>query len=147
MRTHSMKTGLQNEIFTIEANYVILAAGSLGSTEILKRSADYDDPGFSATLGSRFSTNGDGLGMSVGQKGPVNAIGTELIGRDKDENPGPTITGIVQGKIKYDGHHEIVTIEDGAVPGSLVKIFGELAGLLDALVERAQRIGRDDPDV
>lgn len=135
--TRSIKTPLERERFVIEARYVILAAGTLGSTEILMRSAETQE-GFdlSPRLGTRFSTNGDGLAFTYGQNRAVNAIGRREYLQDKGEGPGPTITAIVQGRLE-DGSP--FTFEDGAIPAALTKVFGE------ALTTGAQlgRIGRN----
>jgi hypothetical protein len=54
----------QNEIErTIKAKRVILAAGTLGSTEILRRSKKQGKLDISDTIGTRFSTNGDMFGV------------------------------------------------------------------------------------
>jgi hypothetical protein len=55
---------------TIQANQVILAAGTLGSTEILLRS---DALQLSKALGTRFSTNGDTFGVINPTREIVNA--------------------------------------------------------------------------
>jgi cholesterol oxidase len=93
---------------TVTAPRVILAAGSLGSTEILLRSRDeYQTlPGLSAKLGSGWCANGDFI--------------TPAIHKDRDINPtqGPTITSAID---LLDGSYknEKLFIEDGGVPDVL----------------------------
>ena len=56
------------------ADIVILGAGTLGSTEILLRSAGQGLP-LSAKLGERFSSNGDVLGFGYNTDTDINGIG------------------------------------------------------------------------
>lgn len=56
------------------ADIVVLAAGTLGSTEILLRSRHAGLP-LSPVLGSRFSGNGDMVGFSYNSEETMNAVG------------------------------------------------------------------------
>ena len=121
-RTHAIGTPLESERFYVEARYVILAAGTLGSTEILLRSAAlHPTLQLSPALGQGFSTNGDGIAFSFGQTSPVGALGTADI--QAGQGPGPTITGIAQGAL--EGGSVPFTLEDASVPAAIVKVFGE----------------------
>jgi len=132
-RTDSIRTPLENEHFFVDADVVILAAGALGSTEILERSREMEDgPGLSDRLGQRFSTNGDWLGFSFGQVGEVGALGTHRYW-EQGVGPGPTITGIIQGTLDPGGASHRFTLEDAAIPASLVKLYGELTTTAAAL--------------
>lgn len=125
-RTASEKTPLQDEVFHLKARDVILAAGTLGSTEILKRSRDRDRLRVSGELGKNFSGNGDAIAFGFARKQPVHAIGKP----DQHGGPyevGPTITGIVRtGVLDQDRKWQKLTIEDAALPTSLRRLFGEL---------------------
>lgn len=135
-RTATSKTVLHQEVFALHAKDVILAAGTLGSTEILLRSQEQNPQTcrFSKHLGSRFSTNGDVLAFGYAQKQEVNAVAHADFA-DKKELPrerciGPTITGYLKTKAGTDGPAESdrrrrVTIEDGAIPSVLAHAFGE----------------------
>jgi cholesterol oxidase len=59
---------------TVTADVVVLAAGTLGSTEILLRSRE-QGLALSDRLGRSFSANGDIIAFGYGAKLPVNAIG------------------------------------------------------------------------
>jgi cholesterol oxidase len=59
---------------TLDADRVIVAGGSLGSTEIMMRSAAAG-LAMSAALGTRLSTNGDMLGFCYNGDAPTNLIG------------------------------------------------------------------------
>jgi len=90
----------------IQANIVILAAGTLGSTEILLRSNGLRKSG---AVGKRFSTNGDTFGIVSPTKDVVDA------GR------GPLLTSIARYRDKRTGSHEF-SLEDLGIP----KMFGEV---------------------
>lgn len=125
-RTVSEKTPLAEETYVIRAKVAILAAGTLGSTEILLRTQAQGRLRFSVELGQRFSTNGDAIAMGFAQAAPVNAIGREdeLAASDV----GPTICGIARATVAdpQTGAATRLAIEDGAVPAALARIFGEI---------------------
>ncbi len=113
--------------FVIAARRVVLCAGAIGSTEILMRSRSLQ---LSPRLGKSFSTNGDGLHLSIGQRSPVNAMaGTPDIGATS--RPGPTIVG----RAVTDGAEGAgrLTLEDGAIPHPIVGLFSELTTSLEFL--------------
>ncbi len=60
---------------TVDAKLVILAGGSMGSTELLMRSQKEGGLGVSKKLGSRMSANGDVLGFSYNGDQQTNAVG------------------------------------------------------------------------
>jgi cholesterol oxidase len=116
------------QTYDILASNVILAAGSLGSTEILLRSQMGSKLQFSDKLGEKFSTNGDGLIMSYGQAQPVRAIcGAEQ--KSPVKRVGPNITGIIRT--------QSLSIEDASIPASLGRIFSELV-TTSAMLQRME---------
>lgn len=123
----------QRHPFKLYAGKLILAAGSLGSTEILMRSRS-ETLEFSPALGHRFSTNGDMITVAYRQDGEVNAIA------DEDREPcaraiGPTITGM----ISLPG----MLMEELAIPAPLRRLFEEAATTADTL----HRLGMPDDSV
>lgn len=128
---------LRNDTTRLRSRGVVLAAGSLGSTEILMRSHKAGLPVAQAALGKRFSTNGDVLGFGFGANvpgslagedkpaTPLYSIGAGTNPPDRPEyRPGPTITGIIrvdmgEGYRLQDG----MVIEDGTAPGPLAMIY------------------------
>jgi cholesterol oxidase len=106
---------------TIEAKLVVIAAGTLGSTEILLRSKNLQ---LSNTLGTHFSTNGDLFGIIS----PTN----EFV----DATRGPQITSIVRyrdGSIRTA--NKVFSIEDIGIP----KMFAEVyATIIDLMVREEQ---------
>ncbi len=116
---------------------VILAAGTLGSTEILMRSRG---PGLrlSSRLGQGFSGNGDLIAVGPDQVAPVNAIADPTLAAGK-RGVGPTIASMVdlrdhvpagiagQENPPYRKGQGPV-IQELAAPALLQWFFAELAG-------------------
>jgi cholesterol oxidase len=132
----------------LRARHVILAAGSLGSTEILLRSRDAI--GIRGPLGERFSTNGDAIFATIGDA-IVDACA------DPETDPtvpgarhiGPTITGAVQVPAQ-DGASALL-VEEFAVPSALRAVLAEVAATARSLpvllgVERGERAASGDAD-
>ena len=78
----------------MRADVVILGAGSLGSTEILLRSAEQGLP-LSQHVGERFTGNGDVLGFGYNCDEPILGIGFGDHAVGELPPVGPCITGIV----------------------------------------------------
>lgn len=101
---------------TISCNTLILAAGALGSTEILLKSVSTtrttgERLNLSTKLGKGYSTNGDLLGIVTPTKDNIRAT------------RGPMVTSAMRFK---EGSNFIYTIEDTGIP----KIFAGLSNLL-----------------
>ncbi len=105
---------------TIVADTVILAAGTLGSTEILLRSRQLG-LSLSDQLGAHFSANGDVLGFAFDGRSPVHAIAGGMRGV-RHSAVGPTITGMVTVPWKKDGQTKMILLEEGAVPAVLAPL-------------------------
>ncbi len=121
---------------TVQADLVVLAAGTLGSTEILLRSRAKGLT-MSDQLGERFNGNGDVLGFGYDSDQDVNAIGWTgpMAAAKQQTHPpvGPTISGAVfvndasaeratDGTTPGLGRDDLV-IEEGAIPGMLDRIL------------------------
>ncbi len=107
---------------------LVLAAGALGSTELLMRARASGLP-VSPALGSRFSTNGDMISVITGLPEGVNAVADEeqpFAGRQV----GPTITRMIDRR--GDGDLDAV-IQDLAVPGPLRRLFEECVATATAV--------------
>lgn len=100
------------EIERIAASQVVVAAGSVGSTELLLRARDADRTlsNLSPALGTRFSGNGDML--FAGTTGTANPV---------HPSRGPSITAgtFVQGP----GSAHVITVQDLGLPGALMGLF------------------------
>lgn len=109
----------------VEADIVVLAAGTLGSTEIMLRSRDAG-LACSPRLGERFNGNGDVLGFGYDSAHNVNAIGWRA--GHAGQPVGPTISGFVSASEPVDGvaaglGTDDLVIEEGAIPGALSRVL------------------------
>jgi cholesterol oxidase len=101
----------------VTADIVVLAAGTLGSTEILLRSKETGLP-LSDKLGHGFTGNGDVLAFGYNNDEEINGVGFGQQSPEGREPVGPTITGIIDAREKTALDSGMV-IEEGAVPGAL----------------------------
>jgi choline dehydrogenase-like flavoprotein len=138
--------------YWIDADIVVLAAGTLGSVEILQRSRDAGWPRLSPLLGKRFSGNGDTFACGFDQDARVDGVGWGC--EDQTARPaperrhvGPTITGVIDVRIGVQPDKAMV-IEEGAIPGALGHLFHEIvttASVPAQLVRPRFRQGGGDP--
>ncbi len=134
-----MNTGRETfdapEMFVL-ADSVILGAGSLGSTEILLKSAR---KGLSVSdqLGKRFTGNGDVLGFGYNNDIPINGIGLGKKGKKNTiANVGPCITSVIDMRKRPDLENG-KTLEEGTVPGPIRSIMSA------SLISFSRLFGRD----
>src|SRR5215217_2773741 len=99
----------------IKTNQIVLAAGTLGSTEILLKSKEKLN--LSDTLGSKFSTNGDFFGIINPTKCNVNA------------SRGPTQTSIAKFKDNNNGEFAF-SIEDVGIPEMFAEVFATIFNIM-----------------
>ena len=114
-------------LIAVTARRVILAAGTLGSTEILLRTARRrPDVRLSARLGKGFSANGDMLAMLSDTAKPADALADETVDprSGAGRGVGPTITGMVD--LRSGDPDTDMVVQDLAVPGPLARVFSEL---------------------
>jgi cholesterol oxidase len=124
----------------LSTDVVILAAGTLGSTEILLRSRE-QGLALSDRLGERFSANGDIIAFGYGAKIPVNAVG---IGHPAKVDIGP-IGASVSGQIEIRDPTQLaneVCVQEGVLPSALAPVLpvafvpnGRLFGALQSLIK------------
>ncbi|MFN6572653.1 GMC family oxidoreductase [Dendronalium sp. ChiSLP03b] len=100
----------------VSADIVVLAAGTLGSTEILLRS---QQAGLSVSnqLGHNFTGNGDVLAFGYNTDQTINGIGFGNRAGTR-ESVGPCITGIIDMREQPRLDNGMV-IEEGSIPGAL----------------------------
>lgn len=124
---------------TIEAPVVVLAAGTLGSTEILLRSREAG-LAVSDRLGQRFSANGDIIAFGYGAKPTVNAVGIGYPPKVADLEVGAAVSGQLE---YYDAETltNEVRVQEGALPSAFASVLpvlfvpnGRLLGALQSLV-------------
>lgn len=142
-RVHAVKTGTKpnghDAEFVIEAAIVVLAAGTLGSTEILLRSRERG-LAVSDRLGHRFSANGDIIAFGYGAKVPVNSVGVGHPARIEGMEIGASVSGQLELRDPDVLDNEIC-IQEGAVPSAVAPTLpvmflpnGRLLGALQSLV-------------
>lgn len=106
----------------IEAEVVVLAGGTLGSTEILLRSRD-QGLSVSNQVGCRFSGNGDVLGFGYNNDVKINGIGAGDHKPDPVHPIGPCITGRINLCDPAKPLAQGMTIEEGSLPGAIAKLM------------------------
>ncbi len=121
-RVHYQLLGLGRERFdaptlAVTADLVVLAAGVLGSTEILLRSQAAGLP-LSDQVGAGFSGNGDALAFAYNCDREILAIGYGAHDPQEMDFVGPCITGLIDLRGTDDLKDGIV-IEEGVLPGAL----------------------------
>jgi cholesterol oxidase len=126
----------------VTAAVVILAAGTLGSTEILLRSARRLDPvsdvprlPLSPRLGERFSSNGDVVAVSYNGEEPLEAVGFGRHRSQGREPVGPTITGSIDLRRRPTLDDGMV-IQEGAIPGAIATLVPPLLAFTSVLTGR-----------
>jgi cholesterol oxidase len=107
----------------VTADIVVLAAGALGSTEILLRSRQHG-LAVSSELGKHFSGNGDVLGFAYNAGQEINGIGYGDRDPTHKEPVGPCITGIIDLRERPTLNDGMV-IEEGSIPGALGELMPE----------------------
>lgn len=123
----------------LSAGIVVIAAGTLGSTEILLRSRARGLR-LSDRLGQRFSANGDIIAFGYGATAPINAIGVGHPPKIADFPIGASVSGQIEIDDDADLANEI-RIQEGAMPSALAPMLpvmflpnGRLLGALQSLV-------------
>jgi cholesterol oxidase len=123
----------------ITAAVVILAAGTLGTTEILLRSREHGLQ-LSDCVGRRFSANGDIVAFGYGAKIPINAIGAGHPKKIVDLDVGATVSGQIE-IVDRDDLTRSMTIQEGVMPSALAPVLpvlfvpnGRLLGALQSLI-------------
>lgn len=143
------RDGFEAPEMFVSADIVILAAGTLGSSEILLRSKAAG-LALSDLLGQRFTGNGDVLAFGYNNDVPIDGVGVGEPPKEDKAPVGPCITGCIDlrdSEAVADG----MIIEEGSLPSALAPIlpalmapagalFGEDTdgGLLDYLEEKAR---------
>lgn len=123
----------------IEAPVVVLAAGTLGSTEILLRSREAG-LALSDRLGHRFSANGDIIAFGYGAKTPVNGVGVGHPAKVEGLEIGASVSGQIEIRDGETLANEL-NVQEGALPSAFASVLpvlflpnGRLLGALSSLV-------------
>lgn len=138
-RVHFERQGDSASFGSVSADTVVLAAGTLGSTEILLRSRE-KGLALSDRLGQRFSANGDIIAFGYGAKQPVNAIGVGHPAKIDGLEVGACVSGQIEIVDTAELSHSL-TIQEGVIPSALAPLLpalfipnGRLIGALKSLI-------------
>lgn len=116
----------------VTADLVILAAGTLGSTEILLRSREAGLP-LSGELGNRFSGNGDVLGFGYNNDRHIDPVGFGHRKPGKRTPVGPCITSVIDLRERPELDEGMI-IEEGSVTGALARFIPPFLAVAGRLV-------------
>ena len=123
---------------TVTADLVVLAAGTLGTTEILMRSKE-DGLRLSEQLGLHFTGNGDVVGFAQRPGTPVHAVGAGHRAPDPTSPVGPCISAMIDERSKVPADQGLI-IEDAVVPGMMASaVTADLAVQLGVAKEGWRR--------
>lgn len=125
----------------ILADVVVLAGGTLGSTELLLRSKQ-NGLVCSDMTGTHFTGNGDFLAFSYNADQRANAIGDGKKTPDPKDPVGPGISSIIDLRDPNDNKSGMV-IEEGSTPGMLGNAFYAMVSLASKLEGKPTDTGLD----
>ena len=109
---------------SIVADTVVLAAGTLGSTEILLRSRE-EGLKVSDRLGEGFTGNGDVLAFGYNNETRINGIGYGHPKPEERDPVGPCISGLIDLR-GSDRLEDGFVIEEGSIPSGLAPLLPAL---------------------
>lgn len=128
-----------DQTLSVTAKTVILSAGTLGTSEILLRSAK-KGLALSDRLGHRFSANGDIIAFGYGATETVNSVGVGHPKRVEDMDVGASVSGQIEVH-DDDTLENQLTVQEGAIPSALAPILpylfvpnGRIVGALKSLI-------------
>lgn len=135
-RIYYRPTGSGRERFSapdlwLTADRVVLAAGTLGTAEILLRSKALGLP-LSGRLGQGFSNNGDVMAFGYNTDIPIHGVGHGPHEPEGREPVGPTISAIIDDRATLRQEDGMV-IENGAIPGAMGRPVTHLLAAAAAL--------------
>jgi len=139
------------ESFSIDAQNVILSAGSINTTEILLRS---ESKGLkvSPALGTGFSGNGDFFGLAYDGDDATDVLGygKGVAKQNESRPPGPSIVAAVRYNPTAPVEQRIA-VEDFSFPSAYVQaaksVFAAIGGEPTTTVNEAQRKARIQTDL
>ncbi len=124
----------------VAADYVVVSAGTLGSTEIMLRSRAQGLP-VSAMLGQRFSGNGDVLGFAYDCNQDINGVGAGAHDPAEMTPCGPCITSVIDTRGSCKEYLDGLIIEEGSIPGALASTLPVAFATISKLIGEDTRHG------
>lgn len=126
----------------VHGKLVVLAAGALGSTEILLGSQEKVP--MSKRVGARFTGNGDILAFGFDLQERVNGIGHGTSAADPGDPVGPCITGLIDLR-RPDRDLDLgFVIEEGSIPGAMAPFIATFLAA-SRVLEKAGLTGEHQP--
>ena len=123
----------------LRTGIVVLAAGTLGTSEILLRSRARG-LALSDRVGERFTANGDIIAFGYGAREPVNAVGVGFPAKVEGAEVGAAVTGQLEIDDEVTLANEL-RVQEGVLPSALAPVLpvlfipnGRLLGALQSLV-------------
>ncbi len=110
-----------DEDFIVRASTVILAAGTLGTTEILLRSRQ-EGLALSDQLGHHFTGNGDALCVGYNCDQPANNVGVGYPPRTEVEPVGPAVAGLIDLR-GTDSVDDGIALVEAALPSAMAPLL------------------------
>jgi choline dehydrogenase-like flavoprotein/pimeloyl-ACP methyl ester carboxylesterase len=122
----------------IQADLLILGAGTIGTTEIMLRTRDKTGLDVSPALGAHFSGNGDVLAFGYNanvseetktrdKRDPIYGIGAGDLAVTQPDNPayrpGPCIAGVIDYHKTVNDIRDGLVIEEGVMPSPLAMAY------------------------
>lgn len=107
--------------FKVTASVVILAAGTLGTTEILLRSRE-NGLALSEQLGRNFTGNGDALAIGYNCDQPANNVGVGAPPKADVPPVGPAVAGLIDLRGTSDVNDGIALVE-AALPSAMAALL------------------------
>lgn len=125
---------------SVDAKTVVLAAGTLGSTEILLRSRERG-LGLSDRLGEGFSANGDIIAFALGGSERVNGVGVGHPPKFVGDAIGACVAGQIELPDRADLDRSMI-LQEGVLPSALAPLLpvffiagGRLIGAAQSLIK------------
>ncbi len=120
---------------SVTAPIVVVAAGTLGSNEIMMRSRDRG-LALSGLLGKRISTNADAIAFGYNNNVAVNAIGVGNPPRAKVPPPGPAVSGLIDFRRRREPNERLAVVE-ASVQSAMASLLPFMLPLGAALTPNA----------
>jgi len=124
----------------VDASTVVLAAGTLGSTEILLRSRERG-LGLSDRLGEGFSANGDIIAFALGGSERVNGVGVGYPPKFVGDAVGACVAGQIELPDRADLDRSMI-LQEGVLPSALAPLLpvffisgGRILGAAQSLIK------------
>ena len=133
------KEALDAPTAIVLADVVVLAGGTLGSSELLLRSKQ-NGLACSDMTGTHFTGNGDFLAFSYNADVRANAIGMGKHPPNANDPVGPGISSIIDLRDPNDSKQGMV-IEEGSTPGMLGNVFYAMVSLASKLEGKPTNAG------